>query len=1039
LADLAIDEGRRRLYVVNTASNQVEVYATNVSPPRQTNVIKTEATPLSLAMSRSGRFLYVTCYDASSLVVIDLSSATFSSRSISLSTKPQAVAVGSNEKVLISTIGTGTGANALISYDPAATASNALQSITVAPAPPAAPQFPPPNGIAYLSAKARLQASADGRTIIGVHVLANNTRTVFVYDAESSTVLASRNIQAISPILAVSPDGSKFLSGPLLFETSSMLVLAQQSTANAPYVMPNITFNNFNTQTTQGGAVFLPDGSQLLAAYNIVPTTLPASRSNAAQLTINQPDTLLIQMGIVLPENFGGKIVITSDSATAYAISQSGFVVLPFGTLRNQPIGQPDSNVALLATDQCGVTADQNSAIIPVRNTGGGRLTVTAQAVTATQTSATIRATARPYGGDVTAAVSAAAARTLGTAAPDQVLIQATEAINIIPAVRVFQNSRNTESRGNIIPIDWGASTTGLTDMLTDTARQRLYIANPGLNRIEVFDMQQRQLLTPIAVGQLPRAMAFGTDNNTLYVANSGGENISIVDLAQGKTVGRVRFPPVPFNANAVNFPLITPTLIASSQRGPQVIMSDGTLWKIVGDSVLPRPLNANIFGTTRVVTPPFTMTSTPEGNFVLILAGNGTGFLYSAADDDFVSARTVIPTPITGYYGPIAAGPNGQYFLVNDQILNQALVAIGSTTTGPVGGGGLPGQGGPAATGRPVAAVAALTVQSFARFSTPVTAANAAATDAGLLEIIDLNTQRTTATANSLESPATLVRTGQRLNIQGRAMAINAAGNAAFVLTASGISVIPLDTVSTAGAPQIATNGIVNTANFQTAVAPNGLISIMGRNLGTTAASGTTPLPSTLGGVCVTLNNAPLPLLATSAGQINAQLPPTLAAGRYPVVVRSLTGQGASAAANLTVAKYAPAVFVDGEGPLVLHSDGRRVNKDHPGKRDEKLTIYATGLGTTTGGRVTAGMPSPSNPLAVTAPVNVYFGNPLIKEAGIIVDWSGLAPGMIGVYQLSVRIPGAHINSDSLPVTIKIGGVSSPSTGANVPTVAVH
>src|SRR5207237_73763 len=169
---------------------------------------------------------------------------------------------------------------------------------------------------------------------------------------------------------------------------------------------------------------------------------------------------------------------------------------------------------------------------------------------------------------------------------------------------------------------------------------------------------------------------------------------------------GRIRFPPIPFNAA---FPLVTPNLIASSQRGPQVIMSDGTLWKIVGDSVLPRPLNANIFGTARSVAAPVTMTSTPEGSFVLILAGNGTAFLYSASDDDFVSARAVVPNPITGYYGPLAAGPNGQYFLVNDQILNQALVPIGSAVTGPVGGGGLPGHGGQAAEGRPVETVAAV------------------------------------------------------------------------------------------------------------------------------------------------------------------------------------------------------------------------------------------------------------------------------------------------------------------------------------------
>jgi uncharacterized protein (TIGR03437 family) len=193
------------------------------------------------------------------------------------------------------------------------------------------------------------------------------------------------------------------------------------------------------------------------------------------------------------------------------------------------------------------------------------------------------------------------------------------------------------------------------------------------------------------------------------------------------------------------------------------------------------------------------------------------------------------------------------------------------------------------------------------------------------------------------------------------------------------------------------------------------------------------------LGGVCVTLNNTPIPLLATSAGQINAQLPVTLAAGRYPLVVRSIAGQAASSSVNVTVAKYAPAIFIDSNGPAIFHADGSRVDQDHPGHRDEKLTIYATGMGTTTGGRVTAGAPSPASPLAVTAPVNLYFGNPLIKEAGIIVSWSGLLPGSIGVYQINAVIPGAHINGNSLPVTVKIGGVSSPATGANVPLIAVQ
>src|SRR5271169_1217832 len=79
LADLVLDEPRHRLYVVNTNANQVEVYATNTSPPRLTNTIPTGTTPLSAALSRSGNALYVACYNASAITIIDLTSASFAS------------------------------------------------------------------------------------------------------------------------------------------------------------------------------------------------------------------------------------------------------------------------------------------------------------------------------------------------------------------------------------------------------------------------------------------------------------------------------------------------------------------------------------------------------------------------------------------------------------------------------------------------------------------------------------------------------------------------------------------------------------------------------------------------------------------------------------------------------------------------------------------------------------------------------------------------------------------------------------------------
>jgi uncharacterized protein (TIGR03437 family) len=188
-----------------------------------------------------------------------------------------------------------------------------------------------------------------------------------------------------------------------------------------------------------------------------------------------------------------------------------------------------------------------------------------------------------------------------------------------------------------------------------------------------------------------------------------------------------------------------------------------------------------------------------------------------------------------------------------------------------------------------------------------------------------------------------------------------------------------------------------------------------------------------------VTLSNTPLPLVATASGQINAQVPFTLAAGSYSLVVRSTANQAASSSVSVTVSKYAPAIFVDSGGPAIYHvHGGERVDQANPATRDEPLVIYATGLGVTTGGKATAGSPSPSSPLAVTAAVALYFGNPLISNTAVIVNWSGLQPGTMGVYQINCTIPGNHYNGNALPVTLRVGGVSTPTTGANVAVVYV-
>jgi len=244
------------------------------------------------------------------------------------------------------------------------------------------------------------------------------------------------------------------------------------------------------------------------------------------------------------------------------------------------------------------------------------------------------------------------------------------------------------------------------------------------------------------------------------------------------------------------------------------------------------------------------------------------------------------------------------------------------------------------------------------------------------------VNTGAITRSVTALEGPLAQVNGNQTQRVTGRSMSIDAAGTTAYALTTSGLSIIPADAVLPAERPIVNPNGVVNMVSYLPTFAPGSLGTIFGRNMATdTGGPVNTALPTVAGGVCVTLNNQPLPLVLTSDRQINFQVPPTLAAGRYPLVVRSLTRLAASTAFQVTVTKVAPAVFTDDKGLAALyHANGKLVTKDNPAQRDEPLSLYATGLGVTKGGAVVAGQPAPSSPLAVTDKVQVYFGNPCFQ-----------------------------------------------------------
>jgi uncharacterized protein (TIGR03437 family) len=1024
--DIVLDEPRSRLYLTSSAQNLIQVYS--LAQSKFLSAIATDNEPIAAAISRSGQYLYVTCYADSVVDVIDLSSLTVTNR-ISLPAKPEGIAVANDERVLISTTGTVSGtttSNILLLYDPTPNSPTALAALSVTPVAPLAPTFPAPSSRPFLASHSQLVATRDGSFIAGVHVTnaTSGVGVVFVYQSASATILRARTlITGFLSALAISDDGTRVLCGSNLFDATTLQLLGTMNTANATYPITPVTgASNFNTQANQGGAVFSPDGTSLYNVYNVSPVN---AFGNIAQLMIADPDNLLIKTGIQLPEFFAGKIVVSADGSNAYALSDSGFVTLPLSTISQSALAVPASDVLLLTNDQCGVSQTSTSNLT-VNSAGKVKATFNAQllqypgAINQSGTAPLVRPTQTQLSFTFNSALS----RGYGTVnPPHDFQVQSPEGINIPDRVRVYQNNRDSDARGTILPIPTGNSATyQLNDLIYDIPRQRIYIANSGLNRIEVYDLASKQFLAPTKVGQLPVSLALTPDGTTLYAANSGGESISIVDPDKMVSIGLVAFPPIQF---ASNLAPILPSTIAAGLSGLQVLMNNGTLWKVVGNTAVPRGVST-IIGSNPNTGLPNTigggvMAASAEGRFILVASTNGFVYLYDATVDDFVAGRQLFTALPRGYLGPITAGPNGQYFVIDGMLLNQALVQVGSAT-------GL------------VSAVSAINANTYAVYSPPAAASNALPTTAPVIQVVNAVSGNPTLQIPALEGPQTLATTASTVLISSRTMAIDSTNNVAYVITTSGLSVINLTTVPNSARPVPNNKGVVNLGSYQTAMAPNSLISIFGQNLASSEVASTTPLPTILGGTCVTLNNVALPLFMASPQQINAQIPPATTPGSYPLVIRSVANQAASATQQVTISKYAPAALVDGNGRLLLfHADGSYVTKDNPANRDEPLVMYAVGLGATTGGRVSAGTPSPSSPLAVSSTAAVRFGNPLWVQSAIIVDWAGLAPGLIGVYQLNLRVPGFHISGDALLVTIEAGGVSSPSTGPVVPTVSVN
>ena len=206
-----------------------------------------------------------------------------------------------------------------------------------------------------------------------------------------------------------------------------------------------------------------------------------------------------------------------------------------------------------------------------------------------------------------------------------------------------------------------------------------------------------------------------------------------------------------------------------------------------------------------------------------------------------------------------------------------------------------------------------------------------------------------------------------------------------------------------------------INAANFLTslALAPQTIASLFTLSTApnyftSTPASATSlPLPTTLGDTQVTVNDVAAPLFYVGASQINFLVPnaaPTSGTATVDVI-RASTGQ-VLGSSLIPLAIASPGLFTtnsSGSGQVAaINKDGSVNGPSHPAPWGSYVSFYGTGIGPVTG--------APPDGVAVTGPTptatmpQVAIGSAFVPAGN--VTYSGLAPGLVGVWQVNVTIP---------------------------------
>lgn len=231
--------------------------------------------------------------------------------------------------------------------------------------------------------------------------------------------------------------------------------------------------------------------------------------------------------------------------------------------------------------------------------------------------------------------------------------------------------------------------------------------------------------------------------------------------------------------------------------------------------------------------------------------------------------------------------------------------------------------------------------------------------------------------------------------------------------------------TVSTSASPatiSAATEG----AAFEPIVAPGGISTLFGSGFtepGVQAVATSLPLETELVGIQVFVNGVPAPLYFVSETQINFQLPFEAALESVDIVV--IRDGQVSLSFEATVEQDVPRLFSfvleEQVEPIVTHVDGSIVTPSNGADSGETLIGYLTGVGDLVSPPDT-GAPAGANPLSTTTVTPTV----VVNGVEVTADFSGLAPGLVGLVQVNFRMPEGLPAGTRVTIEIRYGGAAT-------------